>query len=156
MITEAKILRQLKEIDGNVERMLAEAAAKDALIDRLRLEAQGHAMEASSANATIYAIYQAVTGAKGEPGNWNGAQPVIEALATKDATIAAMEDENARLRAALASAAMRLKAVHDDAFKQAGGHGLKTTDGRDFSCTELNLCNQEATHARAALEASKP
>ena len=54
---------------------------KDALIARLKLEAQMHAQEARTANATIAEIYQAVTGSTGEPGNWHGARPVRDALA---------------------------------------------------------------------------
>ncbi len=50
------------------------------LAERLKLETQIHASESKTANATIYACYQAVTGSTGEPGNWNGAQPVVESL----------------------------------------------------------------------------
>lgn len=52
------------------------------LTETLKTQASCHAMEARGANATIHEAYQAVTGAKGEPGNWNGArrspQPEIE------------------------------------------------------------------------------
>ena len=48
--------------------------------DHLKQQAKIHADEARGANDTIYKIYQAVTGATGEPGNWNGAKPVIDAL----------------------------------------------------------------------------
>lgn len=58
-----------------------ENAEKDALIARLRLEAQAHASEARTANATIAEIYKIVTGARGEPGNWNGAKPVADEIA---------------------------------------------------------------------------
>lgn len=46
------------------------------LAERLKLEAQIHAQEARTANAIIAEIYQCVTGGTGEPGNWNGAEPV--------------------------------------------------------------------------------
>jgi len=46
------------------------------LADRLTLEAQCHDMEARGANSTIAEIYQIISGARGEPGNWNGAEPV--------------------------------------------------------------------------------
>lgn len=49
----------------------------DDLAERLKLEAQVHAGEARAANSTIYEIYQCVTKGKGEPGNWNGAVPVV-------------------------------------------------------------------------------
>lgn len=62
-------------------------ATKDALIDKLKLEAQIHAGEARCANSTIAEIYQAISGSTGEPGNWNGAEPVRAYIATKDAEI---------------------------------------------------------------------
>lgn len=51
-----------------------------ALIERLKNEAQIHAQEARTANATIAEIYQIVTGKTGEPGNWNGAEPVRKCI----------------------------------------------------------------------------
>ena len=56
----------------------AEAAAERlrGLVDRLKLEAQCHSGEARAANHTIAEAYQAVTGGKGEPGRWNGAEPI--------------------------------------------------------------------------------
>lgn len=48
--------------------------------DALKQQAEIHAMEARAANATIAEIYQAVTGSTGEPGNWNGAVPVVAEL----------------------------------------------------------------------------
>jgi formylmethanofuran dehydrogenase subunit E len=50
--------------------------AAEALVERLKLEAQAHASEARTANSTIYEIYQVISGGKGEPENWNGAEPV--------------------------------------------------------------------------------
>lgn len=41
--------------------------------------------EASCSNHTIGQIYQICTGAKGEPGNWNGADPVKALVAERDA-----------------------------------------------------------------------
>lgn len=59
--------------DAEIERLRA-------LVLRLRLEAQGHAQEARTANGTIREAYQVVTGATGEPGNWNGAEPIREEI----------------------------------------------------------------------------
>ncbi|WP_375597614.1 hypothetical protein [Devosia sp. Naph2] len=53
----------------------AEVKRLTELADRLKLEAQGHASETRTANSTIYEIYQVLSGGKGEPGNWNGAEP---------------------------------------------------------------------------------
>ncbi|MEN0115383.1 MAG: hypothetical protein AAGD15_01565 [Agrobacterium cavarae] len=61
---------------SEIDRLQRENAELRNLADRFKLEAQGHAMEARTANSTIYEIYQIVTGAKGEPGNWRGAEPV--------------------------------------------------------------------------------
>lgn len=72
--------------------LLASLASKDAEIERLKtltetlkMQASCHAMEARGANATIHESYQAVTGATGEPGNWNGARPIKDALVTERA-----------------------------------------------------------------------
>lgn len=58
----------------------------------LTMQAKGHAQEARTANSTIYEIYQAISGAKGEPGNWNGAQPVIEYIETAETRVAQLEE----------------------------------------------------------------
>ena len=68
------------------------ARQAEALAERLKQEAQAHAMEARTANSTIYEIYQIVSGGKGEPGSWHGAEPVR-------AKLEALERENAELRA---------------------------------------------------------
>ncbi len=57
-----------------------ENAQLKTLVERLKLEAQIHAQEARTANATIYEIYQAVSEGTGEPGNWSGAKPVVEMI----------------------------------------------------------------------------
>jgi len=77
------------------------------LAERLKQEAQIHAQEARTANNTIAEIYRLCTGATGEPGNWNGAEPVRQTLASnaaeyeaKDALIQSQADEMGRLREA--------------------------------------------------------
>jgi hypothetical protein len=68
------------------------------LCERLMLEAQGHAQEACTANATIAEIYQAVSGGTGEPGNWHGAKPVVDALAQarEERTALLVNEQNLR------------------------------------------------------------
>jgi hypothetical protein len=57
--------------------------------------------EATTANHTIAEIYQAVTGKKGEPGNWNGAVPVIAKLADMDQQLAEVVEYAGKLQAHL-------------------------------------------------------
>lgn len=58
-----------------------------------------------------------------------------------------------KLAEALREAQAQLKAVHDDAFKQAIGRGLQTTDGKPFSCLQLNVCAEVAARSGKALAA---
>ncbi|MDM9644502.1 hypothetical protein [Rhizobium sp. S163] len=64
---------------------------------------------------------------------------------------AAKDAEIAKLRRALIIASNQLQLVYDDALNQAGGYGLLSSDGRSFSCLELNRCDEAARNARAAL-----
>ena len=72
------------------------------LVAILQQQAEIHAQEARTANATIYEAYQAVTGATGEPGNWNGARPIRGELDR-------LRAENARMRSAGTDALTVLK-----------------------------------------------
>jgi len=81
------------------------------LVARLKLEAQGHAQEARTANATIAEIYQVCTGSTGEPGNWNGAEPVRQ-----------LAEERAELLEAL-----RIFVAHADEVDLGGGDAVVTT-----------------------------
>lgn len=76
------------------------------------------------------------------------AEALEREMAEKDERIAA-------LGLGLSSASAQLAKVHDDAFKQAAGYGLVTTDGRDFSCLELNRCETEARRARTLIQGEK-
>lgn len=59
--------------------------ARTWLENQLIQQAQIWKQEARTANGTIYDIYQLCTGARGEPGNWNGAEPVKALIAERDA-----------------------------------------------------------------------
>jgi Asp-tRNA(Asn)/Glu-tRNA(Gln) amidotransferase C subunit len=67
------------------EAIAAEMRGMRERADNLLLQAQTHAQEARTANATIAEIYQACSGATSEPGNWDGAKPVISLLAASQA-----------------------------------------------------------------------
>lgn len=60
--------------------------AKDyqALYHACKQQARIWKQEARCANDTIGQIYQLVTGRKGEPGNWNGAEPVKALIKQRD------------------------------------------------------------------------
>jgi len=47
-------------------------------------EAKIHAQEARTQRSTVHEIYQLITGATGEPGDWHGAEPVRALLAERD------------------------------------------------------------------------
>jgi len=86
--TEAKLQRAastLQSLSADLDRVTAE---RDALL----LQAQSHAQEARTANATIYEIYQALSGGKGEPGNWNGARPAREYVERTEARISTLTE----------------------------------------------------------------
>lgn len=87
-------MREVLALARQAEALKRRAEAAEALAERMRQEAQAHAMEVRTANSTIYEIYQVVSGGKGEPGNWHGAEPVR-------AKLEALQRENAELREAL-------------------------------------------------------
>lgn len=60
------------------------------LIQRLIHEAQSHANEARTANATIAEIYQVCSKSTGEAGNWHGAEPVRQRIRELEAQAASL------------------------------------------------------------------
>lgn len=81
----------------------------------------------------------------------NDAAFIVKAVNSYEASQALI----AKLTEALERAAEQLSRAHDDAFKQCAGHGLVTSDGREFSCLELNKCDDAARESRAALSLAK-
>lgn len=57
-------------------RLAEQLATAERERDALKLEARIQAQEAHSQKATVHACYEIVTGKTGEPGDWNGAEPV--------------------------------------------------------------------------------
>jgi hypothetical protein len=68
-------------VDAPVLRMEDEVQKYTWRESQLIMQAQIWKQEARTANATIAEIYQLCSGATGEPGNWNGAEPVRQRLA---------------------------------------------------------------------------
>lgn len=67
-------------------------------VECLKQEAQIHAQEARTANATIAEIYQVCSGATGEQGNWHGAEPVRMRIAELEAKLTEAQKDAARYR----------------------------------------------------------
>lgn len=65
---------------------------QSAAVDRMLQEAQIHACEARAANATLHEIYQICSDAKGEPGTWHGAEPVLQMRARLQRAEQALRD----------------------------------------------------------------
>lgn len=59
-----------------IERIESAERARDAAI----LQARCWKMEAMAHRATVHEAYQLCTGRRGEPGTWNGVQPIAAAL----------------------------------------------------------------------------
>lgn len=71
----------------------------EALAETMKNEAQIHAMEAKTANATINEVNQFISGATGEPANWHGAQPVKDFVNALKAQLADAKKDAARWQA---------------------------------------------------------
>lgn len=89
--------------------LMAEHESKDARIaeltafaEHLKLEAQCHASEARTANATVHEIYQVLSGATGEPGNWRGAEPARKFAARLAALTALLKEARQPLDSVIA------------------------------------------------------
>ena len=70
--------------DALRDRWVVKCRAAEAERDRLLSEAQIHAQEAATQRSTVREIYQLVTGGRGEPGDWHGAEPVRALVAERD------------------------------------------------------------------------
>jgi hypothetical protein len=105
---------------GEVDSRITEL---EALAETLKNEAQMHAMEAKSANATINEINQFISGATGEPANWHGAQPVKDFV----------NDLKAQLEAAKKDTD-RLDWIIDNASSAGGGNGFTLKVFVPFDC----------------------
>ncbi|HET8791698.1 MAG TPA: hypothetical protein VFM75_10855, partial [Modicisalibacter sp.] len=69
------------ELTEIIDKQLEELAQLQSERDHAILQAQIHAQEARTQQATVAEIYRLCSGGKGEPGDWHGAEPVRRALA---------------------------------------------------------------------------
>jgi len=100
------LLTHIAEQDVRLASAEERAERAEALAERLKQEAVIHAQEARTANSTIAEIYRVVSEGKGEPGSWNGAEPVRQKFD-------ALKAENEKLREALTRLVRVYEAEHD-------------------------------------------
>jgi len=126
-------------------------STNEALIERLRNEAQIHAQEARSANATIAEIYRIVTEGTGEPGRWNGAEPVRKCIEELRAALAAAPAADA-----VASVAAPRGWSHWEGRIKALMAEVGMPDNRSLLRAMSQLVNEVAQPQQATLPASEP
>lgn len=119
---------------GTIESLEAERDQYRDLADRLKLEAQVHAMEARTQTATVHECYQAASGATGEKASHHGANPVRE-------RIASLEAERDELRATVERYREALEEIRDhpwNEYRNPHDHPYSTgvTDGHRC-CTKI-------------------
>lgn len=72
----AKLLDQVKADNREIQRISELDAQSAAALEQARQQAQQWAQEAKTQRDTVHAAYQVCTGSTGEPGDWNGAEPI--------------------------------------------------------------------------------
>jgi len=100
MPTDAQRRNLASAHHAEVQALNERISALSSMSARLKQEAQAHAMEARTANATIAEIYRVCSGGTGEPGNWHGAEPVRERIAALEAQVERCRKETESLVAA--------------------------------------------------------
>lgn len=100
------LTNNLVEAEKEILRLKDALKEAEARSEALRRQAEQWAMEARAHKSSLHEAYQAVTGATGEPGNWNGAVPIIAAIgalrARAEKAEAALEEAVGALNDALA------------------------------------------------------
>ena len=92
--------------DATYRRAVERCSALERERDALTQQAQIWKQEAETQKATVHECYQVCTGATGEPGDWNGANPVREVVAQRDLALAECERLRADLRDTFAGIAL--------------------------------------------------
>lgn len=129
---------------AELERVKAERDELQNLADRLKMEARIHSGEARAANASLNDAYQAASGAKGERGNWNGANPIKEALAAAEARALAAESALSERTRAEAWPIVKQLGAHEKDF-----HNLVKSFMARHDLNEINTICKEVIAARA-------
>ena len=105
--------------------------------DAIKLQAQCWKCEANAQKATVQEIYQLCTGATGEPGDWNGAEPVRKLIAERDA-----------LQAQLAAAqGQSLPILQVSAFVEGFLDEVEEPPERNCRCHISPPCNDCVDHS---------
>lgn len=89
--------------------------------ENLRLEAQAHAQEARTQRATVHEIYQIISGGNGEPGDWNGAEPVRKAFVALAVRVEKAERNSERDKDAFVMMCTALQDIEDAVGIDTGG-----------------------------------
>lgn len=152
---------EARSVVSLLESLSSQVTEAQNLAERMKLEAQCHAGEARAANSTIYEIYQVLSGGKGEPGNWHGAQPARDYVAAAESRATAAEGRVALLEEALATvvelldssiATHRFNAQHmiaEDTLVDAWGMLNMAREQFDTDANQL-VTIREAARARLA------
>ena len=96
-----------REAIAAINRASADVARLREEREALKREARVHAQEARTQRSTVHEIYQAISGATGEPASWHGAAPVVAFVAESRAAladVARLTLENEKLNAGMAGA----------------------------------------------------
>ena len=96
-----EIRAALTHLATQLEQVKADRDSWRRTAERCKQEAIGHAQEARTANSTIYEIYQVLSGGKGEPGNWNGAEPARRYVEAAERSLSEARDKALEEAAAL-------------------------------------------------------
>lgn len=116
------------ELEAEIVALRAQLEQAQALVERLRQEAQIQAMEARGANASLAECYRAATGGKGEPSNWHGAKPVVELIARQREWIEKAGHQRKCSVRAPHAATMDYKPTCDCGYAELVGAALNTKE----------------------------
>lgn len=104
------------------------------LVERLRAEAQTWKLEAMAHKSSLHEAYQACTDASGEPGNWNGAEPIKAKIAALTARAEKAEARLAEAEAVIQPFAEAATMLSDKWEDHETHWPLKITDAISVGC----------------------